>query len=73
MIDLRHRLYEILPTSTYRALSDNYHMFLQYTHTIRSHERYDADNIYSSVVIGLTLGVILVTFLEFFPGKDLFI
>mmetsp|Transcript_2213 Transcript_2213/g.3155 ORF Transcript_2213/g.3155 Transcript_2213/m.3155 type:complete len:246 (-) Transcript_2213:40-777(-) len=69
MIDIRHWIYEILPTSTYRTLSNKYHLLLQYVHTIRSHEHYDGDNMYLSVVIGLSFGVVLVTFLEFFPGE----
>lgn len=62
-------LYQILPTSIYKFLSNNYQSFLLHSYTIRTNEHYDMENIYFAFVIGISLGLILVTLLDFFPGE----
>ena len=75
MIDVRHIIFQILPTPAYIRLSNEYHRFLNYSETIRSHENYDRniEKMFFALVIGISLGLGLVTFLEFFPGRFFFI
>ena len=59
-------IFEILPQPIYHTLSDNYHLILQYTYRLRMHS--DPSTM-KAIQLGLTIGVILVTFLSFFPGE----
>ena len=69
MIDIAHHLYQVIPTPIYKQLSNQYHRYLQYSAYIRTHENFDFENIYFAFVIGVSLGIVLVTFLEYFPGE----
>mmetsp|Transcript_2060 Transcript_2060/g.2805 ORF Transcript_2060/g.2805 Transcript_2060/m.2805 type:complete len:223 (+) Transcript_2060:116-784(+) len=66
---IQHLLYERIPTPIYKFLSNQYHAGLQATLSIIHHPDFDFDPIYRAIVLGLTIGFGLVTFLEFFPGE----
>ncbi len=72
MIDITKIIYSTLPTPIYKVLSNQYHLFLSYCESIQSHDHYNVnvEQMNMALVIGISIGLGIVTFLNFFPGTS---
>ena len=68
-------LVRIFPTPVYRILSDTWHQSLEYIYSIKNYEERIVSSTGSmdpstlnAIRWGFTVGILLITYLEFYPG-----